>query len=79
MSYEPLVIDVTTVVDYLERQHLPRMASWVRGQANAVHRERLLAEVFQRQLRDATARLELYEPTIRHTPVNCVPPPESSD
>jgi hypothetical protein len=76
---EPLVIDAKVVADHLEHLRLPRMASWVRGQANAVHRERLLAEVFQRQLRDATARLEVYEPTVRHTPVSCVPPPESSD
>jgi hypothetical protein len=55
------------------------MAAWALAQGNAVARERLLAEVFQRQLRDATARLELYEPTVRHAPVSCVPPPESSD
>lgn len=79
MSYEPMVIDAKVVADYLERQHLPRMAAWALAQGNAVHRERLLTEVFARQLRDANARLELYEPTVRHTPVSCVPPPESSD
>ena len=76
---EPLVIDAKTVAEHLERHHLPRMAAWALAQANAVARERLLAEVYQRRLREATARLELYEPTVRHTPVSCVPPPESSD
>ena len=76
---EPLVIDAKTVAEKLEQMHLPRMAAWALAQGNAVARERLLAEVFQRQLRDATARLELHEPTVRHTPVSCVPPPESSD
>jgi len=76
---EPLVIDAKVVADHLEHLRLPRMASWVRGTENAIARERLLAEVFQRQLREATARLELYEPTVRHTPVSCVPPSESSD
>jgi len=76
---EPIVIDAKVVADHLEHLHLPRMASWVRGTENAIARERLLAEVFQRQLREATARLELYEPSIQHTPVSCVPPPESSD
>ena len=76
---EPLVIDAKVVAEHLERMHLPRMAQWALSQANAVARERLLAEVYQRQLREATARLELYEPTVRHTPVSCVPPSESSD
>ena len=76
---EPLVIDAKTVAEHLERHHLPRMAQWALAQANAVAREKLLAEVYQRRLKEATARLELYEPTVRHTPVSCVPPPESSD
>jgi hypothetical protein len=76
---EPLVIDAKVVADYLERQHLPRMASWVRGTENAIARERLTAEVFRRELSDAMRRLEKYEPSIQHTPVSCVPPPESSD
>jgi hypothetical protein len=79
MSYEPMVIDAKTVADYLERQHLPRMASWVLGTENAIARERLTAEVFRRELSDAMRRLEKYEPSIQHTPVSCVPPPESSD
>jgi len=33
----------------------------------------------QQQLRNALARLEKYEPKETHTPVSCVPPPESSD
>ena len=76
---EPLVIDAKTVAEHLERHHLPRMAAWALAQGNAVARERLLAEVYQRRLREATARLELYEPTLKHDPVSCVPPPESSD
>jgi hypothetical protein len=76
---EPLVIDAKVVADYLERQHLPRMAQWALSQGNVVARERLVAEVLQRQLRDALARLETYEPKATHTPVSCVPPPESSD
>ena len=79
MSYEPMVIDAKVVADYLERQHLPRMASWVVGTENAIARERLTAEVFRRELSDAMRRLEKYEPSIQHTPVSCVPPPESSD
>ena len=79
MSYEPLVIDAKVVAEHLERQHLPRMASWVLAQGNAVARERLLAEVYQRRLKEAVERLEAYEPTVRHAPVSCVPPPESSD
>ena len=76
---EPLVIDAKAVAHKLEQMHLPRMAAWALAQANAVARERLLAEVYQRRLREATARLELYEPTPKHEPVSCVPPPESSD
>ena len=76
---EPLVIDAKAVAQKLEQMHLPRMAAWALAQANAVARERLLAEVYQRRLREATARLELYEPTPKHEPVSCVPPPESSD
>jgi hypothetical protein len=76
---EPLVIDAKVVAEHLERQHLPRMASWVRGTENAIARERLMAEVFRRELSDAMRRLEKYEPSIQHTPVSCVPPPESSD
>ena len=76
---EPLVIDAKVVAQKLEQMHLPRMAQWALAQANAVAREKLLAEVYQRRLKEATARLELYEPTVRHTPVSCVPPPESSD
>jgi hypothetical protein len=76
---EPLVIDAKVVADYLERQHLPRMASWVRGTENAIARERLTAEVFRRELSDAMRRLEKYEPSIQHTTTCCVPPPESSD
>ena len=76
---EPMVIDAKVVADYLERQHLPRMASWVLGTENAIARERLTAEVFRRELSDAMRRLEKYEPSIQHTPVSCVPPPESSD
>jgi hypothetical protein len=79
MSYEPIVIDAKTVAEYLERQHLPRMASWVLGTENAIARERLMAEVFRRELSDTLRRLEKYEPSIQHTPVSCVPPPESSD
>ena len=79
MSYEPMVIDAKVVADYLERQHLPRMASWALAQGNAVARERLMAEVFRRELSDTLRRLEKYEPSIQHTPVSCVPPPESSD
>jgi hypothetical protein len=79
MTYEPMVIDAKVVADYLERQHLPRMASWVLGTENAIARERLTAEVFRRELSDAMRRLEKYEPSIQHTPVSCVPPPESSD
>jgi hypothetical protein len=79
MSYEPMVIDAKVVADYLERQHLPRMASWVLGTENAIARERLTAEVFRRELSDAMRRLEKYEPSVQHTPVSCVPPPESSD
>ena len=79
MSYEPMVIDAKTVADYLERMHLPRMASWVRGTENAIARERLTAEVFRRELSDAMRRLEKYEPSIQHTATCCVPPPESSD
>jgi hypothetical protein len=74
-----MVIDAKVVADYLERQHLPRMASWVLGTENAIARERLTAEVFRRELSDAMRRLEKYEPSIQHTPVSCVPPPESSD
>jgi hypothetical protein len=55
------------------------MASWVLGTENAIARERLTAEVFRRELSDAMRRLEKYEPSIQHTPVSCVPPPESSD
>jgi hypothetical protein len=76
---EPLVIDAKVVADYLERQHLPRMAQWALAQANAIARERLMAEVFRRELRDAMRRLEKYEPSIQHTATCCVPPPESSD
>jgi hypothetical protein len=76
---EPLVIDAKTVAEKLEQMHLPRMASWVRGTENAIARERLTAEVFRRELSDAMRRLEKYEPSIQHTPVSCVPPPESSD
>ena len=76
---EPLVIDAKAVAQKLEQMHLPRMAAWALAQANAVARERLLAEVYQRRLKEATARLELYEPTLKHEPVSCVPPPESSD
>ena len=76
---EPLVIDAKTVAEHLERHHLPRMAQWALSQGNVVARERLVAEVFQRQLRDALARLEKYEPSIQHTATCCVPPPESSD
>jgi hypothetical protein len=76
---EPLVIDAKVVADYLERQHLPRMAAWALAQGNAVARERLMAEVFRRELSDTLRRLEKYEPSIQHTPVSCVPPPESSD
>ena len=76
---EPLVIDAKAVAQKLEQMHLPRMAAWALAQANAVARERLLAEVYQRRLREATARLELYEPTLKNEPVSCVPPPESSD
>ena len=76
---EPLVIDAKAVAQKLEQMHLPRMAAWALAQGNAVARERLLAEVYQRRLREATARLELYEPTLKHEPVSCVPPPESSD
>ena len=76
---EPLVIDAKVVAEHLERHHLPRMAQWALAQANAVARERLLAEVYQRRLKEAIERLEAYEPTLKHTPVSCVPPPESSD
>ena len=76
---EPLVIDAKTVAQKLEQMHLPRMAQWALAQANAVARERLLAEVYQRRLKEAIERLEAYEPTPKHTPVSCVPPPESSD
>lgn len=76
---EPLVIDAKTVAEHLERHHLPRMAQWALAQANAVARERLLAEVYQRRLREAMRRLEKYEPSIQHTATCCVPPPESSD
>ena len=76
---EPMVIDAKVVADYPERQHLPRMAAWALAQANAVARERLMAEVFRRELSDTLRRLEKYEPSIQHTPVSCVPPPESSD
>ena len=79
MSHEPLVIDAKTVAAHLERHHLPRMASWALAQENAIARERLTAEVFRRELSDAMRRLEKYEPSIQHTPVSCVPPPESSD
>ena len=79
MSYEPLVIDAKVVAEYLEHMHLPRMAAWALAQANAVARERLTAEVFRRELSDTLRRLEKYEPSIQHTPVSCVPPPESSD
>jgi hypothetical protein len=76
---EPLVIDANVVAEYLERQHLPRMAAWALAQANAIARERLTAEVFRRELSDAMRRLEKYEPSIQHTATCCVPPPESSD
>ena len=76
---EPLVIDAKTVAQKLEQMHLPRMAAWALAQANAVARERLLAEVYQRRLKEANERLEAYEPTLKHEPVSCVPPPESSD
>jgi hypothetical protein len=55
------------------------MAQWVLGTENAIARERLMAEVFRRELSDTLRRLEKYEPSIQHTPVSCVPPPESSD
>jgi hypothetical protein len=76
---EPLVIDAKTVAEHLERMHLPRMAQWALAQGNAVARERLMAEVFRRELSDTLRRLEKYEPSIQHAPVSCVPPPESSD
>jgi hypothetical protein len=76
---EPLVIDAKAVAQKLEQMHLPRMAAWALAQANAVARERLLAEVYQRRLKEANERLEAYEPTLKHEPVSCVPPPESSD
>jgi hypothetical protein len=80
MTYEPMVIDAKTVAEYLEHMHLPRMAQWVLGTENAIARERLTAEVFRRELSDTLRRLEKYEPSIQqHTPVSCVPPPESSD
>jgi hypothetical protein len=74
-----MVIDAKTVAEHLERHHLPRMAAWALAQGNAVARERLTAEVFRRELSDTLRRLEKYEPSIQHTPVSCVPPPESSD
>ena len=76
---EPLVIDAKAVAQKLEQMHLPRMAQWALAQANAVAREKLLAEVYQRRLKEANERLEAYEPTLKHEPVSCVPPPESSD
>ena len=76
---EPLVIDAKAVAQKLEQMHLPRMAQWALAQANAVARERLLAEVYQRRLKEANERREAYEPTLKHEPVSCVPPPESSD
>ena len=79
MSYEPMVIDAKTVAQKLEQMHLPRMAQWALAQDNAIARERLTAEVFRRELSDTLRRLEKYEPSIQHTPVSCVPPPESSD
>ena len=79
MSYEPMVIDAKTVAEHLEQMHLPRMAAWALAQGNAVARERLLAEVYQRRLKEANERLEAYEPKPKHEPVSCVPPPESSD
>ena len=76
---EPLVIDAKTVAEKLEQMHLPRMAAWALAQANAVARERLMAEVFRRELSDTLRRLEKYEPSVQHTATCCVPPPESSD
>ena len=76
---EPLVIDAKAVAQKLEQMHLPRMAAWALAQQNALARERLLAEVYQRRLKEANERLEAYEPTAKHDPVSCVPPPESSD
>jgi hypothetical protein len=79
MSYEPMVINAKVVAEHLEHHHLPRMAQWALSQDNAVAREQLVAKVLQQQLRNALARLEKYEPKETHTPVSCVPPPESSD
>ena len=76
---EPAVINADVVATYLERMHMPRMASWARSIGNAIAREQFLAEEWQRRHSDVLKALRKYEPEVRHTPVSCVPPPESSD
>ena len=76
---EPAVINADVVANYLERMHMPRMASWARNTGNAIAREQFLAGEWQRRHGDVLKALRKYEPEVRHTPVSCVPPPESSD
>ena len=68
---EPCTISNRDIADVLERQGRPRMAAMVRDHQAAIDRLALLEEQARRDLREALARLEKYEPTPQRTePVN---------
>jgi inhibitor of KinA sporulation pathway (predicted exonuclease) len=59
---EPLTIGIDTIVAYLERQHMPRMAAFARdlqrlAESHAAERLR-----WQRDYEEVRARLDRYEP-----------------
>lgn len=68
---EPCTISNRDIAEVLERQGRPRMAAMVRDHQAAIDRLALLEQHARRDLREALARLEKYEPTqTQHEPVN---------
>jgi len=59
---EPLTIGMETIVAYLERQRMPRMAQFARDMQRSAESHAAERLRWQRELEEVRARLDKYEP-----------------
>jgi hypothetical protein len=80
VDLEPLTIDASVVVEFLERHERFRMAGLVRDLAKAGKTYQIDLDLQRQQYQRLYERLCKYEPEQpRYEPPTGVPPPESSD
>ena len=61
-DHEPLTIGIDTIVSYLERQRMPRMAAFARDMQRMAESHAAERLRWQRDLEEVRARLDQYEP-----------------